>query len=738
MDPGELSPADIPKYACPDLVTRPGFWAKALPERLALRDTVLAFWADRHGRIFYSINEGDPLLFHCGVSVGGPLWAIIDIYGITQEVTLLESMFAESVGSSRLSAARLSAYLPQSNHDSANHSNNQLETNQAAAAKIATLQLGNCHQLPPCSSSSSSSSRGLQGIPPLLDTDLHFHPVRGSDISLSADRLGCRDLNTAGMQIVNPQSRSVPSRHYYTLPRTSAPHAGLILEPPRFHPQTKGKNIRLDSQLRRATRKNSFCNGIAFSQQPVRLYEKVRLQLSGVHNGWSGALRFGFTSMDPGELSPADIPKYACPDLVTRPGFWAKALPERLALRDTVLAFWADRHGRIFYSINEGDPLLFHCGVSVGGPLWAIIDIYGITQEVTLLAGSAQPDSAPTSPRATTTHYLPQSNHDSANYSNNQLETNQAAAAKIATLQLGNCHQLPPSCSSSSSSSRGLQGIPPLLDTDLHFHPVRGSDISLSADRTAACIHWLDSSRTLLFTDRPLHVGETLFVEVGHLGLPYFGAFLFGVTSCDPGTLRTSELPSDPEFLLDRKEYWVVYKGFPVPSPGDVLSFSLLPSGEVHHGVNGASRGRLLCVDTSQVLWAFFSLHGAVNRLRILGSVQSSPSNGSPRGTPDDSDSDLAFSINRSSSASESSLVTAPSSPLSPPLSPAFSPPELPPGSKNGECTVCFDQEVDTVIYTCGHMCLCNACGLKLKKHINACCPICRQPIKDVIKIYRP
>ncbi|MBN3282537.1 NEU1B ligase, partial [Polyodon spathula] len=412
--------------------------------------------------------------------------------------------------------------------------------------------------------------------------------------------------------------------------------------------------------------------------------------------------------MDPGELNPADIPKYACPDLVTRPGFWAKALPERLAVRDTVLAFWADRHGRIFYSINEGDPLLFHCGVSVGGPLWAIIDIYGITQEVTLLESMfAESVGSSRLSAARLSAYLPQSNHDSANYSNNQLETNQAAAAKIATLQL-----------------------------------VRGSDVSLSADRTAACIHWLDSSRTLLFTDRPLHIGETLFVEVGHLGLPYFGAFLFGVTSCNPGTLRTSELPTDPEFLLDRKEYWVVYKGFPVPSPGDVLSFSLLPSGEVHHGVNGVSRGRLLCVDSSQVLWAFFSLHGAVNRLRILGSMQSSSSNGSPSGspggTPNDSDSDLAFSVTRSFSTSESSLVTAPSSPLSPPLSPAFSPPELPPSSKNGECTVCFDQEVDTVIYTCGHMCLCNACGLKLKKQINACCPICRRPIKDVIKIYRP
>lgn len=81
--------------------------------------------------------------------------------------------------------------------------------------------------------------------------------------------------------------------------------------------------------------------------------------------------------------------------------------------------------------------------------------------------------------------------------------------------------------------------------------------------------------------------------------------------------------------------------------------------------------------------------------------------------------------------------VTAPSSPLSLPISPVFSPPE-PSSSKNGECTVCFDSEVDTVIYTCGHMCLCNTCGLKLKKQLNACCPICRRVIKDVIKIYRP
>ncbi|XP_031654285.1 E3 ubiquitin-protein ligase NEURL1B isoform X1 [Oncorhynchus kisutch] len=603
------------------------------------------------------------------------------------------------------------------------------------------------------------------------------------------------------LEDVTLQSDPVVSRQFFTLHgdtggggggggsvverRTSAPPVILSLESPRFHPQAKGKNIRLDGQLRRATRKNSFCNGITFSQRPVRLYQKVRLRLSGVHNGWSGALRFGFTSLDPSELNSSNIPKYACPDLVTRPGYWAKALPERLAIRNNVLSFWADRHGRVFYSINEEEPILFHCGLSIGCPLWAIIDIYGLIQEVTLLESKfAESVGSSCLSAARLSAYLPQSSHDSANYNNNQLENNQAAE-KMATLQLNNkatakmatanyssnslnnYSQMIPCCTTSSSSITSSSsvpfstprlvraGLPSPLDTDLHFHPVRGPDVTLSADRSAACIHFLESSRTLVFSDRPLRVRETLYVEVGHLGLPYFGALLFGLTSCDPGSLHAGELPADPEVLLDRKEYWVVYRGFPMPCSGDILSFSLTPSGEVHHGVNGAARRRLLCVDSSQKLWAFFTLHGAVNRLRILGTLQSSPSflssqTSSSSSSPDDSDSDLAFSVNRSSS--ESSLVTAPSSPLSPPVSPTLSPPpclphavsptlsapELPSGGKNGECTVCFDQEVDTVIYTCGHMCLCNNCGLKLKRQVNACCPICRRPIKDVIKTYRP
>ncbi|XP_067899514.1 E3 ubiquitin-protein ligase NEURL1B isoform X2 [Heterodontus francisci] len=502
------------------------------------------------------------------------------------------------------------------------------------------------------------------------------------------------------------QARAGSARQYYTIPPSSHERRAHpnIAEPPRFHSQAKGKNVRLDSHFRKAIRKNSFCNGVTFSNRPVHLYEKVRLRLSVVLHGWSGALRFGFTSHDPSLMSSADIPKYACPDLVTRPGYWAKALPERFALKDNVLAFWVDRHGRVFYNVNDEDPVLFQCGINVSGPLWALIDIYGITQEVQMLESMFA--ETITSARLNTARLnscLPQTSHDNANFNNNELE-NSVVVAKITNLNLGEVQNLAPDnhnlpcCTNRRLRSRGL---PSFLDTDLHFHHIRGPDVTLSQDRMGACTNWQESTRTLVFSDRPLHTGETLYVEVGNLGLPYYGSLLFGVTSCDPSTLRINELPADPDFLLDRKEYWVVYRGFSAPNNGDIFSFTILPNG------------------TSQ-----------------SSPVDVSPS-GSPGGSHYDSDSDMAFSVNRSSSASESSLVTAPSSPLSPQFSPSFSPPE-PPNSKNGECAVCFDSEVDTVIYTCGHMCLCYDCGLKLKKQINACCPICRRVIKDVIKIYRP
>ncbi|XP_023282735.1 E3 ubiquitin-protein ligase NEURL1-like, partial [Seriola lalandi dorsalis] len=101
---------------------------------------------------------------------------------------------------------------------------------------------------------------------------------------------------------------------------------------------------------------------------------------------WSGALRLGFTCKDPSRINPDTLPKYACPDLVSQSGFWAKALPEELSNEGNVISFWVDKKGRVFYRINDSSSMLFFSGVHVSEPLWALIDVYGLTRGVQLLA----------------------------------------------------------------------------------------------------------------------------------------------------------------------------------------------------------------------------------------------------------------------------------------------------------------------------------------------------------------
>ncbi|VDP41804.1 unnamed protein product [Heligmosomoides polygyrus] len=49
---------------------------------------------------------------------------------------------------------------------------------------------------------------------------------------------------------------------------------------------------------------------------------------------------------------------------------------------------------------------------------------------------------------------------------------------------------------------------------------------------------------------------------------------------------------------------------------------------------------------------------------------------------------------------------------------------------------VCYDAQVDTALYKCGHVCMCEDCA-KETLNIRPFCPICRDVIRDIIKIFR-
>uniref|UniRef100_A0A3Q2NR01 E3 ubiquitin-protein ligase NEURL1 n=1 Tax=Fundulus heteroclitus TaxID=8078 RepID=A0A3Q2NR01_FUNHE len=512
------------------------------------------------------------------------------------------------------------------------------------------------------------------------------------------------------------------------------PCGNLSSFPLLFHPSTKGSQIIMDLSQRTVKRQASFCNGITFSNRPIAVYEQVRLKITKKQCCWSGALRLGFTSKDPSRINPDNLPKYACPDLVAQSGFWAKALPEELSNEGNVISFWVDKKGRVFYRINNSNPMLFFSGVPVAEPLWALIDVYGLTRGVQLLDSEMVPLDClrPRSFAATHRSSVRRNSHDPR------------LTISLCDLSLQHQEMHSTSCHvpQNSQNSQQCSLLPSHLDTDLQFHTVHGLHVTALDKHTVARPDHRGDERTLVFTSRPMHCSETVFVKV-KAGAVRAGSLSYGVTSCDPATLRPSDLPSNPESLVDRKEFWAVCRAAVQLHSGDILSFVVNSEGELMMSHNGNSAGMQLCVDNSRPLWMFYGLHGSITQLRILGSSlppdyqgQSVPS--SPSCTPGSptmlfsghSGMNLNTTLNISLNSS-----TTPSSPFSShPQSPTF--PSCS-SSWSDECTICYENMVDTVLYACGHMCLCYACGLKLKKMANACCPICRRTIKDIIKTYR-
>eukprot|EP01103_Thecamoeba_quadrilineata_P016531 TRINITY_DN5551_c0_g1_i2.p1 TRINITY_DN5551_c0_g1~~TRINITY_DN5551_c0_g1_i2.p1 ORF type:complete len:381 (-),score=71.98 TRINITY_DN5551_c0_g1_i2:62-1204(-) len=58
--------------------------------------------------------------------------------------------------------------------------------------------------------------------------------------------------------------------------------------------------------------------------------------------------------------------------------------------------------------------------------------------------------------------------------------------------------------------------------------------------------------------------------------------------------------------------------------------------------------------------------------------------------------------------------------------------------SKRAECCICLTNIVDSVILPCRHSMVCNDCGLALvKSSRSARCPICRNPIDQIIKFFQ-
>ncbi|KAK7100922.1 uncharacterized protein [Littorina saxatilis] len=158
----------------------------------------------------------------------------------------------------------------------------------------------------------------------------------------------------------------------------------------KFH-QIHGTAVTLSPDRTSAKRdETSFCNGIVFGDQPLKIGQKVCVQL-GCIVSWSGALRLGVTTHDPSTFTQSYLPKYAYPNLTKKDGYWARAVPERLVCAGCRVMVYVTSSGQLQVFVNGQHKGVLLVKLPTSSTLWLLADVYGNTASVTFV----KPDDAP-------------------------------------------------------------------------------------------------------------------------------------------------------------------------------------------------------------------------------------------------------------------------------------------------------------------------------------------------------
>ena len=75
---------------CPDLTNKKGFWAKALLEKFADKDSVMYYYVSNSGDVVFGVNGEDNGVFFSGVDTRRQLWGMVDVYGNSNVIELVD------------------------------------------------------------------------------------------------------------------------------------------------------------------------------------------------------------------------------------------------------------------------------------------------------------------------------------------------------------------------------------------------------------------------------------------------------------------------------------------------------------------------------------------------------------------------------------------------------------------------------------------------------------------------
>ncbi|CAH2062476.1 unnamed protein product, partial [Iphiclides podalirius] len=582
-----------------------------------------------------------------------------------------------------------------------------------------------------------------------------------------------------------------PNRCRVAAPRTSCTGGAPNNLPPLSFHAVHGENVRISRDGTTARRVESFCKGVAFSARPVRVNEKVCVRFVEISNSWSGVIRFGFTTHDPTSLAHA-LPKYACPDLTNKPGNWAKALGERFCEKDNVLHYYVNSAGDVHFGINGEDKGLFFSGVDTRSPLWALVDVYGNCTAVQFADPRApsQGRRAVQSPVAeeerlvggmrslSVEEPLPAPRHQSplaplslhrTRGRNVQFVNDRGVAARLdAEFCQGYVFTARPmrpgqtivvqilatECAYAGSLAVGLTSCDPatlrpcdlpddaeqLLDRPEYWvvrrdaaNGLRRGDelaVTLTADGEVRVSRNGSAAATVMHVDHTLRLWA--FVDI-------YGA-----------TQRVRLLCSQPPAQTPPQQLRVLAgSAGPIAAAGGggtVLVVSLPPqqNGQMMghqqgltlasaHYIEPIQASSQLCLANFQQLAAQpapcpqqqpQSYQQQRQRTEAQCSSQNSVNEQLPNGHGE-------LRLERPPGPSTSRQVASTSH------QPVYS--IIGEGNLTGaECTICYENPIDSVLYMCGHMCMCYRCAVQQwRGKGGGQCPLCRAQIKDVIRTYK-
>ena len=385
-DPASL-PRPLPKYACPDLTSKPGYWAKALSERYVGLNKLIHYHVSGNGDVHFGIDGEDLGVFFSGVDTRTPLWALIDLYGNCTSIELVDTRKPQNNANSNgfvrsRSTENTSEYSAMGSHSRTSPNFERTRTLPRNSGRNQITQPINqpsilTVSLPPTNHTTMNPSpvrQEFEGFPPPypnMQQQINVRPPM-NELDNQFRRLST-ETNNVRPPVIPPTgpTHRLPTSYQLTnatitLDASLRFNRGITFHPMNFHLDS-GKHAQVISNAsneednRRVAFRygDEFSQGYVFSQDVVNPGERIVIKILETELNYVGSLAFGLTNCDPSSINLKDLPEDS-DLLLDRAEYWvvSKDVADRPDVGDE-LSFQINLDGSVEFSKNGNVPSAF-------------------------------------------------------------------------------------------------------------------------------------------------------------------------------------------------------------------------------------------------------------------------------------------------------------------------------------------------------------------------------------------